>query len=162
MVSDMQVEQAYMSDHAELLAASMAWLDQMDFGRVASFYETSGVSKRWHELLNNPGNHDAVLIRDNGKIIGSCGVSYRTEHNWHSGTLQAYEMVWNANPDMSLIKRGRVMILLIDEIISRWKKRGGVALHIACDPRPEFIAVRNLLAKRGFILSTQMMVLKGV
>lgn len=155
----MIIETPTIKDLAGLIVESKGMFDQMGFEEGGTEWHYDSMVEWWTEVLTTP-NHDILIAREGGRIIGVSVVIYVDTFRWHKGQLQAWELAHHASPDLPIVTRCRVMIKMLNAQIENTKKRGAKFTRFSYSPVfPEW---GEYLRRRGFIDTSHCLALKLV
>lgn len=155
----MLIDTPTLSDLAGLIVESKPMFDEMGFEEYGNAWERESMIEWWTDVITKP-MFDIVVAREGGRIIGVSVTAYTNKFFWHKGPLHANELAHHAAPDLPTFKRCKIMILMLDAMITKMKARGAEYFKIGYDPKPQFAAWGRYLLKRGFIDSSHVLVAK--
>jgi len=94
------------------------------------------------------GRAVAFVATTDGQIVGvilCVATPYPTDHR----RFRAAEIAWHADPSLPVLKRGRIMIKLL-EAAETWAECAGMPLFISASNHADKWRVGAWLAKRGY------------
>lgn len=143
---------AEIQDVAEMESISKRFFDQNDYTNSKGYvYDSEHISNAITRFITTP-SCTVTKYTEDGVILGYMIINTPVWSHLDSQPGTAFEMVWHGDPVLGAFKEGKIMLVLVDDMIERLTGKVKGFQISASQP-----SVLKALERRGFVKSTVVM-----
>lgn len=113
-------------------------------GKIEGSFDERAVYNTFFSIANSR-EHFGFIYKD--ETVKGIALFYAVPSIWDTKYKKFVEVVWHADPDLSVYQRGKIMLLLLKAVLEYVKGKGEM-IHIGL--KDQTVSLARLLEKYGF------------